>query len=151
MFICYRKDNTEKAYQYLCGLVQADKRNMERMEEQVAGSDYYQLQHFLSESPWPSRPVFDKIAHDVDQLLKDCPQVGLLLDESAFAKKGTASAGVARQYNGRLGKVENSQVAVFGALCVGQHATLIDAELYLPESWIFDPERCEKVHIPRSG
>jgi SRSO17 transposase len=92
--------------------------------------------------------VFDKIACDADHLLKDCPQVGLLLDESAFAKKGTASAGVARQYNGRLGKVENSQVAVFGALCADHHATLIDAELYLPESWISDPERCEKVHIP---
>ena len=148
MFTCYRKNSTEKAYQYLCGLIQADKRNMERMEEQVAGSDYYQLQHFLSESPWPSRPVFDKIAHDADQLLGDYPHMGLLIDESAFAKKGKDSAGVARQYNGRLGKVENSQVAVFGALCAGDQATLIDAELYLPECRINDRRHCEKIHIP---
>lgn len=148
MFRCYQKDNTEKAWQYLCGLIQADKRNMERMEEQVAGSDYYQLQHFLTESTWEGRPVLDKIAHDADQLLEREGERGLLIDESAFGKKGKASAGVARQYNGRLGKVDNCQVAVFGALCAGEHATLIDVELYLPEEWTKDVKRCDKVHIP---
>jgi hypothetical protein len=63
-----------------------------------------------------------------------CIQRGLIsdIDESAFAKKGEASAGVARQWNGRLGKVENSQVGVFAALAKETAVSLIDARLYLP-------------------
>jgi SRSO17 transposase len=150
MFVCHRKDNTTKAWQYLCGLIQADKRNIERMEEQVAGTEYFQLQHFVSDSPWDSRPVFDKIAQDADQLLGGYSTSCLLLDECGFTKKGDASAGVARQYNGRLGKVDNCQVAVFGALCCGDQSTLIDTELYLPDCWTSDSDRCAKVGIPAS-
>ena len=145
-----RKDNTEKAWQYLCGLIQADRCNMERMEEQVAGSDYFQLQHFVSDSPWDERPVLDKVARDADELLGGRAESCLTLDESGFTKKGDASAGVARQYNGRLGKVDNCQVAVFAALSCGDQATLIDTELYLPKEWIDDPARCGKVGIPEA-
>jgi SRSO17 transposase len=55
---------------------------------------------------------------------------------------------VARQWNGRLGKVDNAQVGVFAALSDGNGGTLIDARLYLPESWCEDPERCRKAKIP---
>ena len=72
----------------------------------------------------------------------------LIFDESGFAKKGEASAGVARQWNGRLGKVDNCQVGVFATLCRGDMATLIDARLYLPEDWCNDDERCKKAAIP---
>jgi SRSO17 transposase len=71
-----------------------------------------------------------------------------LVDESAFAKKGTKSAGVARQWNGRLGKVENSQVGVFAGLVQGRQVALIDARLYLPKAWIDDPDRCDEAKIP---
>lgn len=78
------------------------------------------------------------------------PESVLIFDESAFAKKGEASAGVARQWNGRLGKVDNCQVGVFAALCQGTSASLIDARLYLPEDWTNDSERCNRAAIPES-
>jgi SRSO17 transposase len=74
----------------------------------------------------------------------------LILDESGFAKKGEASAGVARQWNGRLGKVDNSQVGVFTALCRGEMSCLIDGHLYLPQFWVSDPERCKQAAIPKA-
>jgi SRSO17 transposase len=75
----------------------------------------------------------------------------LIFDESADAKKGNVSAGAGRQHNGRLGKVEMSQVGVFATLATPKVNTWIDGELYLPESW-FEPkskERRERVGIPK--
>jgi SRSO17 transposase len=66
----------------------------------------------------------------------------LIFDESGFPKKGDDSAGVARQYCGRLGKVENCQVGVFAAYASSQGYVLVDRELYIPEKW-FGPE-CEE-------
>jgi SRSO17 transposase len=73
----------------------------------------------------------------------------LIIDESAFGKKGVKSVGVARQYSGRQGKIDNCQVAVFAALGCGDRASLIGARLYLPEEWCNSPERCEKAKIPK--
>ena len=148
MFTCHRTNNTAKAYQYICGLVQSDRRNMERMEEAVEGADYEALQQFISHSPWDSRAVMNRVATETDKLLGGTGRTGLLIDETAFAKKGTASVGVGRQWNGRLGKVENSQVGVFGALCAGDRVIPIDAELFLPESWNNDPARCKRSGVP---
>ena len=75
----------------------------------------------------------------------------LLLDESALAKKGRASAGVARQWNGRLGKVDNCQVGVFATLCRGGDGQPIDARLYLPKAWAEDEARCRKAAIPEQS
>ncbi|WP_090330497.1 transposase [Nitrosomonas sp. Nm51] len=72
----------------------------------------------------------------------------LIIDESGFAKKGESSAGVSRQWNGRLGKVDNCQVGVFASLCQNSMASLVDVRLYLPEHWASDPGRCKKVAIP---
>ncbi len=73
-----------------------------------------------------------------------------LVDESAIAKKGKSSVGVGRQWNGRLGKKENSQVAVFGALCAGDHVIPVDMELFLTEKWTEDPERCRRSGVPEN-
>ena len=78
----------------------------------------------------------------------DAVDNALLIDESAFAKKGEKSAGVGRQHNGRLGKVENSQVGVFSVLSRGNRAALTGGRLYLPEDWCNDDERCKKAAIP---
>jgi SRSO17 transposase len=75
---------------------------------------------------------------------------GLNIDESAFTKKGKKSVGVARQWNGRLGKTDNCQVAVYGALGKDRHVSLIDARLYLPKEWLGDPRRCVEAEIPRA-
>ena len=74
-----------------------------------------------------------------------------LSTKSAFAKKGEASAGVARQWNGRLGEVENSQVGVFAALAKETAVSLIDARLYLPECWSNDTARLDAVEVPTSA
>jgi SRSO17 transposase len=119
------------------------------MAETVAETDSQALHHFLSHSPWDSRAVMNKVARDVDVLLGGDLDSCLLLDETCFAKKGKKSVGVARQWMGRQGKTDNCQVAVFAALARGRSVSLIDAELYLPQEWVKDPERCATAGVPR--
>jgi SRSO17 transposase len=139
-----------QAHQYLQGLMQARRKNMERMEEAVPDCDYQSLQHFLSDSGWDARAVLDQVATEADRHLGGSTDSCLLLDESSFQKKGCKSVGVARQWSGRLGKVENCQVAVFAALAQGVYSTLIDTRLYLPKEWAQDRERCVAAGIPES-
>ena len=116
-FQSYRHDVSEKARQYACGLMQAGSRkNMDRMAEVVPDSKSRNLQQFLTHSKWSHREVIDHIASDVDALLGGSENSCLLLDESAYAKQGKSSVGVSRQWLGRFGKVDNGQVAVYGAL-----------------------------------
>ena len=148
-FQSYRHDVSDKARQYSSGLMQAGSRkNMDRMAEVVPDSKSRNLQQFLTHSKWNHREVIDHVAHDADRLLGDSRQACLLIDESGFAKQGRGSVGVSRQWLGRLGKVDNGQVAVFGALGNGQFATPIDVRLYLPEEWAEDPQRCERAGVP---
>jgi SRSO17 transposase len=137
-----------QAEEYLRGLAQAGRRNMERMAEVVPGTNYQRLQNFATNSPWSERAVMGQVAEEADQLLGGEPDSSLLIDESGFAKKGEDSVGVARQWCGRLGKVDNCQVGVFGVLSNGARYALIDARLYLPKEWISDPARCESAGIP---
>lgn len=139
-----------QAQMYLQGLMQASRKNMERMEEVVPDSNYQSIQHFISDSEWETRDVLDQVAREADRHLGGSESSCLLLDETAFEKKGESSVGVERQWSGRLGKVENSQVAVFASLAQGKYATLIDTRLYLPKSWIEDPERCLAAGVPES-
>jgi SRSO17 transposase len=140
----------EAAQQYLCGLIQAGKRNMERMAEAVPDSDEQVLQNFLTHSSWKYRGAMNQVATNADACVGAEVGAGLYLDESAFQKKGDKSVGVARQRNGRLGKQENSQVGVFGALGQGDRVSLIDARLYLPQEWTQDPRRCDEAGIPKA-
>jgi SRSO17 transposase len=137
-----------QARQYLQGLTQASRKNMERMEEVVPDCDYQSLQHFLSDSAWDARAVLDQVAVEADRHLGGAEDSCLLLDESSFQKKGEKSVGVARQWSGRLGKVENCQVAVFAALAQGSSSTLIDTRLYLPKEWVEDRRRCIAAGVP---
>jgi SRSO17 transposase len=148
-FQSYRHDVTEKARQYACGLMQAGTRkNMDRMEEVVPDSKSRNLQQFLTHSKWNARSVIDHVACEANELIGDPVQSGLLIDESGFAKQGSMSVGVSRQWLGRLGKVDNGQVAVFGVLVKNRFAVPVDVRLYLPRKWIDDPTRCQKAGIP---
>ena len=129
--------------------MQAIRKNMERMEEHVVGADDQALQYMLTEAQWDSKAVMDQVAQEANQLLGGTESC-LLVDESGLEKKGEHSVGVARQWNGRLGKVDNCQVGVFAALGRGTRATLIDYRLYLPASWSEDAPRCKKAGIPES-
>ena len=137
---------------YLCGLMQADpnKKNMERMEERVPDADEQQLQHMLTDSPWDHQAVIDQVALETDQWLGGHPNSCLLIDESGFKKSGNHSVGVARQWCGRLGKVDNCQVGVFAALGRDRRVTLVDERLYLPEQWCDDAKRCNLAGIPEA-
>jgi len=122
---------------------------MERMAEVVPDINDQSYQHFVSESPWSHREVLDQVAHDVDAAFGDSHDRFLVVDESAIAKKGNKSVGVARQWNGRLGKVDNCQVGVFAGLGCDGDITLTDERLYLPQEWIDAPRRCDRAGIPK--
>ncbi len=151
-YSCYFKTATgsvdTQAEQYLCGLMEAKRRNMERMAEVVPNCDDQSLQNFLTNSPWCGRSVLDRIAQDVDDIFGDDPDTCLLVDESGILKKGNKSVGVARQWCGRYGKVDNCQVGVYLALSCRENNSLIDTRLYLPETWANDPERCREAGLP---
>ncbi len=124
---------------------------MERMAEVVPGSNDQALQHFLSNSRWDERNVLNQVALWASSLFENTADSALLIDESGFEKKGEMSVGVARQWNGRLGKVENSQVGVFASLVNGTRATLIDTRLYLPSVWVNDSARSSAARIPKEA
>ena len=131
---------------YLHGLFQCRRRNMEKMAETVSGSLYQRLHHMLSESSWDRGGVRRQLIADANAHFGHA--CALVIDESAFAKKGEMSAGVARQWNGRLGKTDNSQVGVFAAVARDGVSALVEGELYVPEEWFADPARCREAGIP---
>ncbi len=145
------RDNAAVARRYLSGLAQAEDCTFESMAAVVDDGCAQQYQHFISNSPWDHEPVVEQIGVDADRLLGGKPTSSLLIDESSFPKQGDRSVGVARQWTGRLGKVDNCQVAVFGVLTDGERHTPVDMRLYLPKRWIDDPARCEKAGIPQSA
>jgi SRSO17 transposase len=126
-------------------------KNMERMADVMAEANQQDLQQFVSDSPWDDGPVWDQIASRANGRLGNHRDSMLVIDESAFAKQGKSSAGVARQHNGRLGKTDNCQVGVFSTLVRGTGATMIGARLFLPDEWTDSPERCKKAGIPEDG
>ncbi len=121
---------------------------MERMSEVVPESDARNLQQFLTHSKWDHRAVITQVGHDVSDELNNSKPCGLIIDESCFEKQGEFSAGVARQWLGRLGKVDNGQVGVFGVLVNDTKYAPVDVRLYLPKKWCEDEERCIKAGIP---
>ena len=146
-----QKTQQDKAQQYLEGIFCAErgKRNIERMVEEVSGSEYESLQHFITDSPWNSKGLMLELAKNVSRKLQPCGKIGCTVDEKAHLKKGTKSVGVARQYAGTSGKIDNCQVAVYLSLCAGKYAALSNFRLYLPKEWIDDEKRCQKAGIPK--
>jgi SRSO17 transposase len=138
----------DSASRFIKGLFKAERRNMQQISEAVAGTDRQNLQYLLSEAKWDHVAVQRQIAQDANRHLGGRPDTCLIIDESGFAKKGRHSAGVGRQWNGRLGKVDNCQVGVFAALARGTAVTLIAGRLYLPADWVKDRKRCVAAGIP---
>lgn len=118
------------------------------MAEQVAGSHYQRLHHMLSQSNGSATEVGQQLIADANAYFGH--GAALVFDESAFAKKGDKSVGVARQWNGRLGKTENSQVGVFASLVRDRACALVDGELFVPEHWFADPKRCREAGMPET-
>jgi SRSO17 transposase len=113
------------------------RKSIEPIALAVEGGRIRSLQRFLSETVWDE----EQMRWNYHQLVADElgePDGVLMFDESAFVKKGKDSAGVARQYCGTLGKVENCQVGVFAGYASRQGYVLVDQRLFLPEVW-FSP------------
>ncbi|WP_424860527.1 IS701 family transposase [Streptomyces sp. MMS24-I29] len=105
------------------------------------------LQHLLSRACWDPDELRDDLQEYVAERLGD-PTGVLIVDDTGFIKKGTASAGVQRQYSGTAGRTENCQIGVFAAYASHKGRALVDRELYLPKSWTSDTDRCAEARIP---
>ena len=125
------------------------KRNMPNISRKT-GAPAQNMQHFMSNSPWPARALMGAIRDEIKEHSEFQAGAVLVLDESADEKAGDHSAGAGRQYNGRLGKVEMSQVGVFLSLVTPRVNTWIDGELYLPKHWFEEAQahRRRQVGIP---
>lgn len=147
------------AYDYIKGLmVCPERKSIEPIALTVGHGDVSGLQKFIGAGPWLHDDVMTEAqALFADELVPAAAgtRVGVVgvIDESAFTKKGTHSAGVARQHNGRLGKEDNCQVGVFLVGVTPAGSALLDHRLFLPESWCgATPEakdRRNKAHIPQ--
>ena len=105
------------------------------------------MQRLLAASCWDADRVRDEVRTYVLEHLAD-PLAVLAVDETGFLKKGRASVGVQRQYSGTAGRIDNCQLGVFLAYTSRRGRALLDRELYLPEEWAADPERCAAAGIP---
>lgn len=126
---------------------------MERMEEEVEKSEYRAYQHFISNSSWNWEGLQEQVAQEAFLLLgkqkqKNNLHVGYIIDESSHRKKGEKSVGVARQYAGVIGKVDNCQVGVYASLVNHTSSTIINERIFLPKSWTQDDRRCQEAKIP---
>lgn len=143
-----RAEQKEHAATYCAGLLSDLKRKNIESIAYRHDQDRKNLQNFIGNSPWDHRPLLDELTEQVGTELGREDGV-LVLDPSAFPKKGEDSVGVERQWCGRLGKVENSQVGVYlGYVSKVEHA-LVDVRLYLPKSWIKDKKRRKKCYVPK--
>jgi len=105
------------------------------------------LQHFVGAGKWSDAELRAEMhRHVVEEI--GSPDGVLVLDGSGFPKTGIESVGVARQWCGRLGKIDNCQVGIFMGYSAPGGMTLLDGELYLPEHWASDLGRREKTHVP---
>src|SRR5947208_9533105 len=137
-----------QAGRYLEGLLgPVERKDGWQLAEAIGDARPWRTQRVLSHVLWDEEAARDLCREHVVERLGAADAV-LVIDETAFVKKGRHSAGVARQYCGTLGKVENCQVGVFLAYGSRRGHALIDRRLYLPEAWAGDAERRRAAKVP---
>jgi hypothetical protein len=143
-----RVEPRRRARAFVLGLIAGlPRKNCWTIAEHAGDASPDGMQHLLERARWDADAVRDDVRGYVAERLAD-PQAVLVVDETGDVKKGTATAGVQRQYTGTAGRVENAQVAVYLTYAGrGGHA-LIDRRLYLPKSWAGDPARRAAARIP---
>lgn len=145
-----RRELRETGADFLDGLLSGIERKTGwLMAEQSGAERPYRMQSLLGRSQWDADRLRDEVRDYVVEALGDADGV-LIVDETGFVKKGDRSAGVARQYSGTAGRIENCQVGVFLAYASRYGQALIDRQLYLPENWTKDRARCAQASIPAS-
>lgn len=145
---CFRRREVhERVGRYLAALLgPVERRNGWQVAEQSGERTPDGVQRLLRTACWDAEAVRDDLRAYVIEHLGD-PDAVLVIDETGFLKKGRKSVGVARQYSGTAGRIENSQVGVF--LCYGSDkgTALVDRELYIPQEWIADRERRSEAGV----
>ena len=143
-----RREQGEHAHTFVSGLISdVAHRNVESIAYRFGG-ERTPLQHFIGTSPWDDGPLRDELVRQIGERLGE-PEGVLVFDPSSYPKSGRESVGVARQWCGRLGKVENCQVTIsLGSVSSVEHM-LVDQRLSLPKEWTDDTERMTKAGVPQ--
>jgi SRSO17 transposase len=133
---------------YLTGLVSdLERKNVESIAYRH-DQDRKNLQHFIGCARWDHQPLMMELAWQVGEELGEADGI-IAFDPSAFPKQGKQSVGVARQWCGRLGKVDNCQVAVYMAYVSRKDHALVNTRLYLPKEWTRDRRRLKAAGVPK--
>jgi SRSO17 transposase len=147
-----RSESREHFFRFMAGQFSPlERKSIEPIALAVEDGNVRAMQRFVSDAPWDD----DKISTKYRSLVNDdlgIPDGALIFDESGFVKKGQESIGVARQYCGNIGKVDNCQVGVFAAYASEHGYALVDKRLFIPEIWFTDDylERRQKCKLPES-
>lgn len=145
-----RSEPRQRVRVYVRGLLSSvERKNSWQLAEVSGDATPYGFQYLLGRADWEADAVRDELRHYLVQHLGNLHAV-LVIDETGFPKKGRHSAGVARQYSGTLGKIDNCQVGVFLGYASQLGHTLLDRELYVPQEWTNDRDRCRKAGIPEA-
>jgi SRSO17 transposase len=146
-----RTEPRERVLDYVRGLLAPlEKKNSWTLAEQAGEAIPDGMQRLLAYADWDADEVRDDVRDYVVEHLAPGPgePAGVLVvDETGFLKKGTKSAGVARQYSGTAGRIENCQIGVFLGYATGKGRTFLDRELYLPKVWAEDRERRAEARV----
>ena len=145
-----RSESRSNFYNYMAGqFSDLERKSIEPIALAIKDGNVRALQRFVSDAPWDDNKIGFKYRNLVNDDLGS-PDGALIFDESGFAKKGDNSVGVARQYCGTIGKVDNCQVGVFAGYASEHGYALVDKRLYVPEKWFTDDyrERREKCNLP---
>ncbi len=144
-----RAEPRARVREYVSGLVAGlERKNGWTLAEWAGEVSPDGMQRLLRRADWDVDGVRDDVRDYVIGQLGDRDGV-LIIDDTGFLKKGTRSAGVQRQYSGTAGRTENCQIGVFLAYASVHGHALIDRELYLPQSWADDRDRCRAAGIPQ--
>ncbi len=133
--------------EYSSGLLSNLERKTGEGIADLHGQDRKPMQQFVGESSWKHAPLLLELARQVGQRLGEADGV-IVFDPSAFAKKGTKSVGVARQWSGRQGKVDNCQVGIYMGYVSRREHALVNTRLYLPKEWTKSRARCRAAGVP---
>jgi len=142
-----RQEPSQHAQTSMCGLLSdVERKNIASIAYRF-GQDRQPLQRFIGWAAWDDAPLRQELTRQVAAQLGQADGV-LVFDPSAFAKSGAESVGVARQWCGRLGKVDNCQVAIYLGYVSATEHSLVDMRLYLPKEWTNDQARLDKAGVP---
>ena len=136
------------AQEYVGGLLSHLQRKTGESIAYLHDQDRQGIQRFIGQVPWNHQPLLLELAKQVGETIGE-PDGVIVFDPSGFAKKGKKSVGVARQWCGRLGKVENCQVGIYMGYVGRQDHALVNFRLYLPREWTGDRSRCREAGVPR--